>query len=87
MWSSSSIPTEAAWAVLKRDGGRDKFDYTQVMDPADVKAAADYFESLSPEKQMFMQQINEAFHKMPDNAKGQLLSSALCSIAIAACVL
>ena len=46
------------------------------MDPADVKAAADYFESLSPEKQMFMQQINEAFHKMPDNAKGQLLSSA-----------
>lgn len=75
MWSSSSIPTEAAWAVLKRDGGRDKFDYTQVMEPADVKAAADYFESLPPEKQMFMQQINEAFHKMPDNAKSQLLSS------------
>jgi len=76
MWSSSSIPTEAAWAVLKRDGGHDNFDYTQVMDPADVKAAAKYFESLPLEKQMIMQQINEAFHKMPDNAKGQLLSSA-----------
>jgi hypothetical protein len=76
MWSSSSIPTEAAWAVLKRDGGRDKFDLTQVMDPADVKAASSYFESLPPEKQMVMQQVNEAFHKMPDNAKGQLLASA-----------
>ena len=50
MWSSSSIPTEAAWAVLKRDGGRDNFDYTQVMDPADVKAASSYFESLPPER-------------------------------------
>ena len=71
-----SIPTEAAWAVLKRDSDRSEFDLTRVMDPADVKAIGDYFETLSPEKQAIMQQINEAFHTLPSNAKEQLLASA-----------
>ena len=72
MWSLSSIPTEAAWAVLKRED----YDLTRVMDPEDVKAAAKHYETISPEKQQIMQQVEEAFRKMPDKLRLQLMASA-----------
>ena len=76
MWSSSSIPTNAAWAVLKESGGRGNYDLTRIMDPKDVEAAANYTANLPSEKQEIMQKIGEAFYNLPDNAKGQLVASA-----------
>jgi len=46
------------------------------MDPKDVEAAEEYTANLSSEKQEIMQKIGEAFYKLPDNAKGQLVASA-----------
>ena len=72
MWSLSSIPTEAAWSVLKRED----YDLTRVMEPEDVKSAAKYFETLSPEKQQIMQQVDEAIRQLPDKIRLQLMASA-----------
>jgi len=72
MWSSSSIPTEAAWSVLKRED----YDLTRVMEPEDVKSASKYFETLSPEKQQIMQQVDEAIRQLPDKIRLQLMASA-----------
>ena len=72
MWSLSSIPTEAAWSVLKRED----YDLTRVMDPEDVKSAAKYFGTLSPEKQQIIQQVDEAIRQLPDKLRLQLMASA-----------
>ena len=66
MWSLSSIPTEAAWAVLKRDGGLDS------LPPELQEAMQSFYEQVPDEQREKIEAIAQAVEQMEPEKKHQI---------------
>ena len=66
MWSLSSIPTEAAWSVLKRDGGLDS------LPPELQESMQSFYEQIPDEQREKIEMIAQAVEQMEPEKKHKI---------------
>jgi len=73
MWSSSSIPTEAAWAVLKRDD-------MSSLPPELESTLQSFYEQIPDEQQEKLEQLGQAVERMEPETKHKIKTMLMQTI-------
>jgi len=73
MWSSSSIPTEAAWAVLKRDD-------MSSLPPELESTLQSFYEQIPDEQQEKLEQLGQAIERMEPETKHKIKTMLMQTI-------
>jgi hypothetical protein len=73
MWSSSSIPTEAAWAVLKRDD-------MSSLPPELESQMQSFYEQIPDEQQEKLEQLGQAIERMEPETKHKIKTMLMQTI-------